>query len=242
MSGGPNSLWHSDGLHKVIYWEFVIHACTDGFSRMVNSLVCASDNRAETASKAFLSGVKLFGLPARVRGDCVTENVAIAEYMQQQQSYVGAYIYGLSVDNQRIERLHYDTTHCVLGHYIDLFLYMEEEGILDRNSIIDLFALHYIYQLRIQASLDEFKEGWSHHPVSTEKNSTPYQIWLMGMMDSKYETRRGVRSYLELNGMDVNEFGIDPDMTFNNSREDNEEHVQAQSENLTIKFMKYWNS
>ena len=52
----------------------------------------------------------------------------------------------------------------------------------------------------------------------------------MGMMDSKYESRRGVRSYLELNGMNVNEFGIDPDMTFNNSSENDEEHIQAQSE------------
>ena len=170
---GPNSLWHNDGLHKLIHWKFVIHACIDCFSRMVTSLVCASGNRAETALTAFLSGVKVFGLAARVRDDCRTENVAIAEYMQQQQGYVGAYIYGPSVHNQRIE-IHYDTTHYVLSHYIDLFLYMEEEGILDRNSIIDLFPLHYIYQPRIKASLDEFKEGWNHHPVSIEKSSTPY--------------------------------------------------------------------
>ena len=65
---------------------------------------------------------------------------------------------------------------------------MEEDRILDRNSIIDLIAVHYIYQPKIQASLDEFKEGWKHHPVATEKNSAPYQIWLMGMMDSKYES------------------------------------------------------
>ena len=36
---------------------------------------------------------------------------------------------------------------------------MDKVGILDRNSIIDLFALHYIYQPRTQASLDDFKEG-----------------------------------------------------------------------------------
>ena len=30
--------------------------------------------------------------------------------------------------------------------------------------------------------------------------------------------------------MNVNEFGIDLDMTFNNSRENDEEHIQAQSE------------
>ena len=52
----------------------------------------------------------------------------------------------------------------------------------------------------------------------------------MGIMDSKNESYRGARSYLELNVMNVNEFGIDPDMTFNNSSENNEEHIQAQSE------------
>ena len=60
----------------------------------------------------------------------------------------------------------------------------------------------------------------------------------MGVMDSKYESCRGVHSYLELNGLNVNEFGINPDMTFNNSSENDEEHIQAQSE-LIIKLMKY---
>ena len=86
--------------------------------------------------------------------------------MQQQQGYVGACIYGPSIHNQRVERLHYDATHSVLSHYINLFLFMEEERILDRNSIIDLFTLHCIYQPPIQASLDEFKEGCNDHPVS----------------------------------------------------------------------------
>ena len=76
-----DSLWHNDGLHKLIRWKLVIHVCIDGFSRIVTSLVCASDNRAGTALKAFLSEVKVFGLPARVWGDCGTENVAVAEYM-----------------------------------------------------------------------------------------------------------------------------------------------------------------
>ena len=66
------------------------------------------------------------------------------ECIQQQQGYVGARIYGPSIHNQRIERLHYDTTHSVLSHYIHLFLFMEEEVILDRNSIIDLLTLHCI--------------------------------------------------------------------------------------------------
>ena len=50
---------------------------------------------------------------------------------------------------------------------------MVEEGILGGNSNIGLFELHYIFQLQIQASLDEFKESWNRHPVFTEKKQYP---------------------------------------------------------------------
>ena len=59
-------------------------------------------------------------------------------------------------------------------------------------------------------------------------------------MDSKYESCRGVRTYLVLNGMNINEFGIDPDMTFNNSSETMKSTYQHKA-NLIIKLMKYWN-
>lgn len=32
---GPNFIWHLDGHHKLINWKFVIHACVDGFSRLI---------------------------------------------------------------------------------------------------------------------------------------------------------------------------------------------------------------
>ena len=118
---GPNSLWHNDGLHKLIHWGIVIHACIDGFSRMIVSVLCATNNYADTCLTGFLSGVKEYGLPARVRGDKGAENNSILKYMQQRQGCKGAYIQGPSVHNQRIEGLHYDTTHCVLSHFIGIF-------------------------------------------------------------------------------------------------------------------------
>ena len=36
---GPNSLWHNDGLHKLIHWKVIIHGCIDGFSRVITYLV-----------------------------------------------------------------------------------------------------------------------------------------------------------------------------------------------------------
>eukprot|EP00111_Clytia_hemisphaerica_P023888 TCONS_00070358-protein len=204
---GPNSLWHNDGLHKLIKFGFVIHACIDGFSRMVTSLHCATNNYASTALQGFLTGVSKFGIPARVRGDRGGENVRILEYMRQNQGYEGAYIQGTSVHNQRIERLHYDTTHCVLAHFIDLFKYMEENGLLQRELNIDRFALHFVFLPRIQNSLNQFQEGWNHHKLSTEHNKTPYQLWLLGMMDEDKQSQRGVRRFYNDTNDDL--FGVD---------------------------------
>lgn len=203
---GPNALWHNDGLHKLIHWKFVIHGCIDGHTRLITYLKCAPDNKGSTVLGAFLEAVKKFGVPARVRGDHGKENFALAEYFRNLKSNWNAYIQGPSVHNQRIERLHYDTTHCVLSHFIDLFLFMEEHMILDRCNDIDLFCLHRIYLPKIQNSLDCFVEGWNHHPISTEKNKSPYQLFARGMMNKNFQDQPGVTSYLQNNIIDEEDF------------------------------------
>ena len=40
----PNALWHIDGNHKLVRWHFVIHGCTDGFSRFIVYLKGYSNN------------------------------------------------------------------------------------------------------------------------------------------------------------------------------------------------------
>ena len=97
-----------------------------------------SNNKASIVLKAFKLEGKSFGLPARVRGDFGTENKDLASFMRSAQGYEGAYIQGPSVHNQRIERLHYDTTKCVLSLFINLFLFMENVFILDRTNFIDI--------------------------------------------------------------------------------------------------------
>ena len=106
-------------------------------------------------------------MQARVRGDKGAENNYILKYTQQKQGYKGVYIQGPSVHNQRIERLHYDTRHCFLNHFIDLFLHMEEHWLLDRANKVDIYALQFVFVPRIQKSLTEFKVGWNHHQLST---------------------------------------------------------------------------
>ena len=87
---------------------------------------------------------------------------------------------------------------------------MEEHELLDQANKVDIYALQFVFVPRIQKSLNEFKEGWNHHQLSTEQNKSPYQIWLLGMMDSNKEKQRGVRMYLE-SAFNSNEFfGVEP--------------------------------
>ena len=49
---------------------------------------------------------------------------------------------------------------------------MEERGILDVNSEIDIFSLHYVFLPKIQRSLHAFQMGWNNHPMSSEGGTT----------------------------------------------------------------------
>ena len=63
----------------MIGWRMVIHACIDGYSRLVIYLHCANNNLAETVEKQFLQGVQTYGLPSRVRTDHGLENIGVAQ-------------------------------------------------------------------------------------------------------------------------------------------------------------------
>ena len=76
--GGPNSLWHIDGLHCLICWRFVIHGGIDSFSRLIVHLSCSTNNLAATVHALFLAAVERNGWPSRVRSDKGGENVDVA--------------------------------------------------------------------------------------------------------------------------------------------------------------------
>ena len=57
---------------------------------------------------------------------------------------------------------------------------MEETGVLNIEDEVQLFCLHYVFIPRINNSLREFMTTWNHHPLSTERNRSPLQLWLTG--------------------------------------------------------------
>lgn len=53
--------------------------------------------------------------------------------------------------------------------------------LLDLLNRHHLYALHFTYLPRINASLQAFKEGWNHHHLSTVKGMSPAQIFFKGL-------------------------------------------------------------
>lgn len=210
---GPNSLWHLDGHHSLVNWGFVIHGAIDGFSRLIVFLKCSTNNRCETVEECFLSAVEQYEWPSRVRTDHGGENTRVWQQMEERRGpNRGSYIAGTSVHNQRIERLWRDV-FCVVCHiFYYTFQAMEESGILHRGNRLHMFVLHFIYTARINRALESFVSAWNQHPVRTERNWSPLQIWSNGMLDMRNHQQSGVASVVDLE-TDVNEldwFGFDP--------------------------------
>lgn len=181
----PNSLWHLDGHHSLIRWKLVIHGCIDGFSRRIMFLKCSNNNKAATVLNLFVCTVENDGgrWPSRIRVDHGVENVDVCEAMVQARGEGrGSFIAGPSTHNQRIERLWRDVFRCVCHLFYYIFYGMEQAGLLHTDDPVHLFTLHLVFQPRINQALTQFAEAYNNHSVRTERNWSPNQMWLNGMM------------------------------------------------------------
>lgn len=58
---------------------------------------------------------------------------------------------------------------------------MEETGLLNIENEIHMFSLLYVYLPRINNALHQFSAAWNCHPLSTERNLSPIQLWISGL-------------------------------------------------------------
>ncbi|XP_067282440.1 uncharacterized protein [Pseudorasbora parva] len=181
----PKYMVHIDTNHKLIRYNMVIFGGIDGYSRKIMYLKVSDNNRSDTHLAIFREAVNTHGFPQRVRGDHGGENVGIAELMfSVRGTEDNSFIAGKSVHNQRINRLWRDVFVGVTSVYYNILHTLEDSHLLDISNALHLFSCHYVFLPRIQASLDVFCEGWDNHPIRTEQNLTPNQLWQVGQFQN----------------------------------------------------------
>jgi hypothetical protein len=68
-----------------------------------------------------------------------------------------------------------------LSLFYDQFTSMEEQGFLNRDDETHIWCLHYIFLPIINQHIKNWRDAWIHHPIRTEKNRTPFQLWVTGL-------------------------------------------------------------
>ena len=168
-------------------WGIVVHGMIDGYSRLITSLICATDNRASTVLKGFVQACERYGIPSRYRTDRGWENGKAALFINLVRGVNrGSHIAGRSVHNQRIERLWRDVRKEVLQPLRDTLYELEDSGILDHENPVHVAVVHQVWLPALKHQLEEFREAWNKHSIRTVQGrvKTPEQLWLQGMLEN----------------------------------------------------------
>ncbi len=98
----------------------------------------------------------------------------------------------------------------VISKFLNIFLYLESQNVLNCSSEIDLFCLHQVYLDIINRSLENFTGQCNNHPVTTENNFSPVQLWIQGMTSARNINCTAVQDVL-LGSTGYSNYGVDED-------------------------------
>ena len=62
-------------------------------------------------------------------------------------------------------------------------VFFEDTSLLDLSCEVHIFCLHYVYLVRVNTALHQFCDAWNNHPLSSERNMSPVQLWITGLTD-----------------------------------------------------------
>ena len=101
-----------------------------------------------------------------------------------------------------------------MSHFLNIFLFLEHSGILDPTDEVHLFCIHLVYI----PPINQFIGQWNNHPVSTQCNFSPNQLWIQGMLHFRNSGYKAVTDVTASKAVNLfNHYGIDeegpvPDM------------------------------
>lgn len=96
----------------------------------------------------------------------------------------GSFIVGKSVHNQCKEQLWSELYISYIRIYYNAFTYLKGQGLLQIENELHLYCLHYVFLPRINQHITVFHNGWDCHALSTERNRSPNQLWIEGLVTS----------------------------------------------------------
>lgn len=73
------------------------------------------------------------------------------------------------------------------SRYRAIFEEMVNEGVLEVESPVDLWCLHFVYFPILELALEDFVKYWNTHGIRTERMQSPQKLWRL----SKYSRELG---------------------------------------------------
>ena len=190
-----------------------MHGAIDGYSRLIVFLSASSNNRADSVLQLFLMAVQQCNLSSRVRTDLGMENIEVARVMLERRGLNrGRIITGTSVQNQRIEQLWSEVNQIVCSRFVNIFSFLEANGLFNPLNEIHLCCLHLVYLPLINSALQQLTSSWNNHPVTSEVNYSPWQLWIDSMVGMRNSTCSAVQDVLRGNYFSqLHNYGVDED-------------------------------